>query len=78
MTVKRVGISIMGTKYTDYKNAYNKENYSRITLYFPKAEKESLSAYCKEKKIPVSEFVKSLVYKEVGDVICQKNEDEQE
>ena len=32
----------MGKKSTDYKNQYNKENYSRIEVYFPKKDKEAI------------------------------------
>lgn len=63
----------MGTKGTKYKNEFNKENYSRVYLYLPKAEKEALSVYCKEKNIPVAEFVKNLIYDKVGDIICKKD-----
>ncbi len=59
----------MGTKATDLKNQYNKDNYSRIALYFPKAEKQAISSYCKENNIPQAEFIKDLIYNKIGDYI---------
>lgn len=59
----------MGTEYTKYKNLYNKDNYSRITLYFPKNEKEAIDEYCKANSVAVAEFIKSLVYDKIGDII---------
>lgn len=59
----------MGTEYTKYKNLYNKDNYSRITLYFPKNEKEAIDEYCKANSVAVAEFIKGLVYDKIGDII---------
>ena len=57
----------MGTKNTDYKNSYNKDNYSRIALYFPKDFKDNISDYCNAADVPMAEFIKKLVYDEIGD-----------
>lgn len=57
----------MGTKNTEYKNSYNKDNYSRIALYFPKDFKESISDYCNAADVPMAEFIKDLVYEKIGD-----------
>ncbi len=57
----------MGTKNTEYKNSYNKDNYSRIALYFPKDFKDSISDYCNAADVPMAEFIKDLVYEKIGD-----------
>lgn len=57
----------MGTKSTDYKNNYNKDNYSRIALYFPKDFKDNISDLCNASDVPMAEFIKNLVYEKIGD-----------
>lgn len=57
----------MGTKNTDYKNNYNKENYSRIALYFPKDFKDNITDFCNASDVPMAEFIKNLVYEQIGD-----------
>ena len=68
----------MGTKNTNYKKSYNKDNYSRITVYLLKKEKEAVDEYCKINKITVAEFIKKLVYNEIGDFIKLKVDQSQE
>lgn len=59
----------MGNEFTNYKKSYNKDNYSRITLYFPKNDKIAIDEYCKENNIAVAEFIKGLVYDKIGNII---------
>ena len=59
----------MGKKSTAYKNQYNKDNYSRIELSFPKVDKEAIANYCKKNNVPQAEFIKDLIYNKIGDYI---------
>ena len=59
----------MGKKSTEYKHQYNKENYSRIEVYFPKKDKEAIAEYCKKHNYSQGEFIKDLVYNKIGDYI---------
>lgn len=78
LNCKKKRSNIMETKNTNYKKSYNKDNYSRITVYLLKKEKEAVDEYCKINKITVAEFIKKLVYNEIGDFIKLKVDQSQE
>ncbi len=45
----------------NYINAYQKENYERVTFLMPKEKGKALKEYCKSKGIKVSAFVNQCV-----------------
>ncbi|MDD6992054.1 MAG: DUF6290 family protein [Oscillospiraceae bacterium] len=59
----------MSKKSTEYRSQYNKKNYSRIEVYFPKKDKEAIAEYCKKHHYSQAEFIKDLVYNKIGDYI---------
>lgn len=42
---------------TDYKNAWQKENYDRINLTVKKGEKEKIKAHAEKQSESVNEFI---------------------
>ena len=44
-----------------YNNAYNKENYDRITVMVPKGEKDEWKALAKKKGLSLTEMVRLAV-----------------
>lgn len=55
-------------KNTEYIKNYNKENYSRVSLYFTKEQKEVLQNYCDERNLTLNEFIKGLIDAKIGDL----------
>lgn len=44
-----------------YINAYQKENYERITILMPKEKGQALKEYCKSKNLKMSSFIQQCI-----------------
>ena len=54
------------SRYTDYKNKYNSENYDSLRIVVPKGRKQTVEAYAKERGESVNGLVNTLLRNELG------------
>ena len=54
------------SKYTQYKNKYNSENYDSLRIVVPKGRKQTVEAYAKERGDSINNLVNTLLRNELG------------
>ena len=54
------------SRYTEYKNKYNTENYDSLRIVVPKGRKHTVEAYAKERGESINGLVNALLRKELG------------
>ena len=54
------------SRYTEYKNKYNSQNYDSLRIVVPKGRKQTVEAYAKERGESINGLVNSLLRNELG------------
>lgn len=58
-----------------YRNNYTKNNYARLTVIVPKSDKDKIMEHIKNKGFSsTSDYFRSLLYKDMEEYTCNKQE----